>query len=105
MFIRHLFDDKKQPVKLDGSLIPELTKAIDANPSDFANYWKRAFVYDHLKKYKQAISDYTRVISLNPNFSGAYINRAADFADLGDYNQAITDLNNAVNYHRHRRWL
>ena len=44
MFIRHLFDDKKQPIKLDDSSIPELTKAIDANPGDFTNYWKRASV-------------------------------------------------------------
>src|ERR1051325_7350276 len=58
MFIRHFFPNQEQPSSPSESAIAELTRAIQAHPGDYANYWNRAFIYDELKKYQQAVDDY-----------------------------------------------
>jgi tetratricopeptide (TPR) repeat protein len=96
MLLRRVFDDSVHSIRSNINLLPELKKAIEADPGNYTNFWKRAAINDHFERYQQAISDYSQVIALKPNYVEAYINRAVDYAILEDYTRAFTDLKEAI---------
>jgi tetratricopeptide (TPR) repeat protein len=78
--------------------IQALTKAIQLNSRYTYAYFTRAYVYEQLREFRQALNDYNQAITLNPQSADAYINRGYlkvgklndSQGALADYNQAIT---------------
>ena len=73
------------------------SEAIELNPKNALAYYGRAYAYDDLKKYQQAIEDCTKSIQFNsPRLVDAYNNRGEAYRKLGNYAQAINDYNKAL---------
>lgn len=66
--------------------------AIDANPDEYMNYFKRATVYMALSRSKQALADFDRVIQLKPDFLKAKHQRGELLLKMGRLNEAYEDL-------------
>ncbi len=72
------------------------TDAVNAFPDDLLGYYQRAFAYEKLEKYNEALSDYEKCISLDPKNGYYYENCAVLLEKLGEYYPAICDFQNAV---------
>lgn len=73
------------------------TEAIELNPDNALAYYGRAYAYDDLKNYQQAIEDCTKAIQFNsPRLVDAYNNRGEAYRKSGNYTKAIEDYNKAL---------
>lgn len=73
-----------------------LTRLIDRNPTDAANYNNRGLIYFQSGQMEQAIADYNTALQLNPHLDSAYNNRANYYAALGKLVEAISDYEQAI---------
>ena len=78
------------------SSIRDYTRAIEADPADYAAYYGRAFLKAESGDFVGAIEDYSTAIALNPGFSKAYRNRAVAKGESGDLAGSIRDLDEAI---------
>jgi tetratricopeptide (TPR) repeat protein len=77
--------------------INEFTQAIRLRPKYLYAYFARAYVYDQLEQYSNAIADYNQVVAIDPQYTEAYLNRGAiKYQQLGDVQGALADYNRAI---------
>lgn len=75
------------------------TEAIEFNPDNALAYYGRAYAYDDLENYQQAIEDCTKAVQFNsPRLVDAYNNRGEAYRKSGNYAQAIADYNKALEF-------
>ena len=67
----------------------------DADVTDLL-YTSRAFVYNELKKYDEAIEDYNKAIELAPDNAKIYDERGLIYDKLEKYDEAINDFTKAI---------
>ena len=80
-----------------GGAIKLHTEAIELNPENALAYYGRAYAYDDLKNYRQAIVDCTKAVQFDsPRLVDAYNNRGEAYRKSGDYRAAIADYNKAL---------
>jgi len=73
------------------------TEAIELNPQNGLAYYGRAYAYNDLKNYRQAIEDCSKAVQFdNPRLIDAYNNRGEAYRKSGNYKQAIADYNKAI---------
>ena len=73
------------------------TEAIELNPQNGLAYYGRAYAYDDLKNYQQAIEDCSKAVQFdNPRLIDAYNNRGEAYRKSGNYKQAIADYDKAI---------
>jgi len=70
--------------------------AIDADPSNYMSYYKRATVFLALSRSRPALSDLDKVIQLKPDFSQARVKRGVVLLKQGKLDEAHIDLEKAV---------
>jgi tetratricopeptide (TPR) repeat protein len=94
----NLFVDPGDNVQ-DGkkAAINEFTKAIQIQPRYIYAYFARAYIYDQLAQYRQAIADYDQVIILDSQYAEAYLNRGAiRYQRFNDVPGALADYNRVI---------
>lgn len=70
--------------------------AIDADPSNYMSYYKRATVFLALSRSRPALSDLDKVMQLKPDFSQARVKRGIVLLKQGRLDEAHIDLEKAV---------
>jgi len=70
--------------------------AIDADPSNYMSYYKRATVWMALTRGRPALADLDKVISLKPDFNMARIKRGTLLMKMGRLDEAHIDLEKAL---------
>jgi tetratricopeptide (TPR) repeat protein len=78
-----------------GALL-DVTRVLDARPSDPAAWALRARISNHLKNHAGALSDADQALRLDPKNAAALRERAYANYELGDYRLALTDADAAV---------
>jgi tetratricopeptide (TPR) repeat protein len=80
--------------------IADFSQAIRLKPRDAHTNLQahsfRAFDYDRLGNYSEAIADYTEILRLNPDNDLFYFDRGQDYYRLGQYSRAIADFSEAI---------
>lgn len=80
-----------------GGAIKLHSEAIELNPYNALAYYGRAYAYDELKNYPQAIADCTKAVQFDsPCLVDAYNNRGEAYRKSGNYHAAIADYNKAL---------
>ena len=69
---------------------------VDADPSNYMSYYKRATVFLALSRSRPALSDLDKVIQLKPDFSQARVKRGVVLLKQGRLDEAHIDLEKAV---------
>jgi tetratricopeptide (TPR) repeat protein len=64
---------------------------IQRSPGDATAYHNRAFAYEMVGDFDNAIADYSKVIALAPSNASAYANRGRAYASKGDQIHAVED--------------
>lgn len=75
--------------------IKDLTKVINAVPTEPKTYFIRAAAYNALQKYPSALNDYTLAILADPS-TDAYYNRGAFFLSINYFEKANFDFSMAI---------
>merc|ERR1719510_2580331 len=70
--------------------------AVDADPSNYMSYYKRATVFLALSRSRPALADLDKVIQLKPDFSQARVKRGVVLLKQGRLDEAHIDLEKAV---------
>jgi len=70
--------------------------AIDADPSNYMSYYKRATVFLALSRSRPALTDLDKVLKLKPDFSQARVKRGIVLLKQGRLDEAHIDLEKAV---------
>jgi len=70
--------------------------AVDADPSNYMSYYKRATVYMALSRSKPALADFDKILQLKPDFVKARQQRGNVLLKVGRLNEAHIDLENVV---------
>jgi len=72
--------------------------AVDADPSNYMSYYKRATVYMALSRAKPALSDFDKILQLKPDFLKARQQRGGLLLKMGRLDEAHIDLENVVRH-------
>lgn len=72
--------------------------AVDADPSNYMSYYKRATVYMALSRSKPALADFDKILELKPDFLKARQQRGGLLLKMGRLNEAHIDLENVVKH-------
>ncbi len=72
------------------------TRLIKQNPEDAEAYFRRAYAYQGLRKYPNAISDYSSAIRINPNSVDAHSYRALVYSMAHCPKKAILDYTKLI---------
>lgn len=86
------------PESLQGhfqSAIKDYTKAVEINPMHSRAFYNRAFCYDRLHAYQEALADYTAALHIEPSAT-AYHNRGTVLERLGREEEALLDYAAAI---------
>ena len=78
------------------SAIASFTKALAADPKNYAAYKARAEGYADRNEYVAAIADYTKAIELNPGNAPLYRRRGSAYKSTGANEKAIADYTKAI---------
>jgi len=70
--------------------------AIDADPSNYMSYYKRATVWMALTRGRSALADLDKVMSLKPDFNLARVKRGTLLMKMGRLDEAHIDLEKAL---------
>jgi len=70
--------------------------AVDADPSNYLSYYKRATVYMALSRSRPALADLDKILSLKPDFIKARHQRGGLLLKMGRLDEAHIDLENVV---------
>merc|ERR1712156_502643 len=70
--------------------------AVDADPSNYMSYYKRATVYMALSRSRPALADLDKILQLKPDFLKARHQRGGLLLKMGRLNEAHIDLENVV---------
>lgn len=70
--------------------------AIDADPSDYMSYYKRATVFLALSRSRPALADLDKVLMMKPDFTQARLKRGGVLLKMGRFNEAHVDLENVL---------
>lgn len=79
----------------DGA-IADLSKAIELNSTDAADFVSRGMAYYNKKSYDLAIADYDKALGLKPNESMTFVDRAFANEKLGNSEKALADFKKAL---------
>ena len=77
------------------SELADANKALQTE-SNVSNYCRRAFAYEGLGKYDEAIADCNVAIGLDPRDSSGYESRASVYHKTGQHDLAIADYTKAI---------
>ncbi|KNC47670.1 prkri protein [Thecamonas trahens ATCC 50062] len=72
------------------------TQAVDIDPQDEMNYYKRALVKLALGQFKRALTDFGAAIEVAPEFTKARLRRAGIELQMGSFDAATADLNAVI---------
>jgi len=72
--------------------------AVDADPSNYMSYYKRATVYMALSRSKPALADFDKILQLKPDFIKARQQRGSLLVKMGRLSEAHIDLENVVRH-------
>jgi tetratricopeptide (TPR) repeat protein len=72
------------------------TKAMEYNPRDPLAYYNRAFAFNELNQYENAIKDLNVTIEIDPSYTNAYINRGLAYSNLKLDENALADYTKAI---------
>jgi len=72
--------------------------AVDADPSNYMSYYKRATVYMALSRSKPALADLDKILQLKPDFIKARQQRGGLLLKMGRLDEAHIDLENVVRH-------
>lgn len=72
--------------------------AVDADPSNYMSYYKRATVYMALSRSKPALADFDKILQLKPDFLKARQQRGGLLLKMGRLDEAHIDLENVVRH-------
>jgi tetratricopeptide (TPR) repeat protein len=81
------------------SAIEEFSAAIDVNPKYCLAYLGRAYCYEKISGFLNAIADYCSVIDIHPDSQlllTAYSGRASCYIKTEDYQKAIPDIDHSI---------
>lgn len=78
------------------SAIADLTKAIEMNSTDPADFVNRGMAYYNKKSYDLAITDFDKALALRPNDSMTFVDRAFANEKLGNTDKALADFKKAL---------
>merc|ERR550519_293451 len=70
--------------------------AVDADPTNYMSYYKRATVFLALSRSRPALADLDKVIQLKSDFGKARLQRGGLLLKMGRLNEAHIDLENVV---------
>ncbi len=70
--------------------------AIDADPTNYMSFYRRATVYLGMGKFKSALSDLSSVVELKSDFTAARMQRANILLKQGMFQEAIKDYETIV---------
>lgn len=76
--------------------IADLSKVIEAEPTNEHAIWNRGFSYSMAGNYRQAVKDYSTLIGLRPSDGSIYHDRGRALANLGLRDEAIADFTKAI---------
>ena len=78
------------------SALTSFNKCLELDPNtDFALNNRGSVLFNHYKKYKEAMADFTKAIQLNPQ-GDYYLNRSYCYYQLGQIELAKADANTAI---------
>lgn len=72
--------------------------AVDADPSNYMSYYKRATVYMALSRSRPALADLDKILKLKPDFLKARQMRGGLLLKMGRLDEAHIDLENVVRH-------
>ena len=72
--------------------------AVDADPSNYMSYYKRATVYMALSRSRPALADIDKILKLKPDFLKARQMRGGLLLKMGRLDEAHIDLENVVRH-------
>jgi len=87
---RGMGDKKLMEGDLKGAMA-HFNKAVEMNPKDHLNFYKRATAHLIDKKYKSALSDLTKTLELSPGYAQALDKRAKIYLIEGKFGAATED--------------
>jgi tetratricopeptide (TPR) repeat protein len=85
----------KNPILNYEKAIGYYGKAVKMKPKEIRYYEARAYIFEQVKKYKEAIADYSTLIELQPNERN-YQKRAEIYFKGDDYKNAVKDFTKAI---------
>jgi len=71
-------------------------QAIQQDPNNALNYWRRAAAYREVGQIELAIDDYSKAIELDPNNARIYNGRGVCYNKLGLLRRSIEDFSHAI---------
>jgi len=85
------------------SVVEDCNKAIELNSTDGYAYWNRAFGFERLNQFQNAIDDFTKAILLcdNKNRSSIYTSRSFCKINIKDNYGTIEDCDKAIEIDNH----
>ncbi len=76
--------------------IADYNQALQINPNDPDNYFRRGIAFRQKEDYQEALRDFNQVIHLSPKNTSAYLNRGLVRISLKDYQGAKADGDKAI---------
>jgi DnaJ family protein C protein 3 len=70
--------------------------AIDADPTNYMSFYRRATVYLGMGRFKSALTDLSKVVELKSDFTAARMQRANILLKQGLFQEAIADYETIV---------
>ena len=74
----------------------EFHQAIQADPNNALNYFRRGHAYSQIGQHQLAIEDYSRAIELDPSDARVYNSRGVCYNKLRQFERAIEDYSRAI---------
>jgi tetratricopeptide (TPR) repeat protein len=76
--------------------IKNFSQAIEYQPDNWSNYYRRATVQIEWQQYHEAVTDLDRAIALRDDVAKSFFARGAAYSKLQNYDQALADFDHAL---------
>jgi tetratricopeptide (TPR) repeat protein len=84
------------PRQLTPAQQSKFDQAIQADPNNALNYFRRGHAYFQIGQYQSAIEDYSRAIELDPSDARVYNSRGVSYDKLRQFERAVEDYSRAI---------
>jgi tetratricopeptide (TPR) repeat protein len=97
---RDLYNEALLALKAGDTLtaVDFLTRALNAEPSDYRCYNDRGVAYKRMGDLDKAIVDYSRALEIKPDYTNALNNRGVVYTQQGQYEKAVQDFTEALRF-------
>jgi tetratricopeptide (TPR) repeat protein len=97
---RDLYNEALLALKAGDTLaaVDFLTRALNAEPSDYRCYNDRGVAYKRMGDLDKAIADYSRALEIKPDYTNALNNRGVAYTQQGQYEKAVQDFTEALKF-------